>query len=169
MEQTRYGEIRNKDLSDWHMWHDATKDRYDEVYEELGFWRTLDSKAVALTFRWWSLLGLGVVLRVLFALLGSNRYEPFPIGNWKHFNTMWPDDPDWLRWLKWHLRNPWCDLRKFYLGFGYAMEVEHVEKSWGRVHWARFAVLSFALPFPEWKTRYLEVGWEKRGILSASL
>jgi len=165
MQRSRYGQIRDKDLSDWRTWHDAAKGRYGEAYDELGFWHTLDSKVVALTFR---VPILGAIPRIILALFGSNRYEPYPIANYDA-TQLWPGDPPWKQWIKWHLRNPWCDLRKFYLGFGYALEVEHVEKPWGWVHWARFAAFPFALPFPEWETRYFVVGWEQRGILNASL
>jgi hypothetical protein len=164
IQTTRYGKIRERDLSDCRVWLDAGKNRY----QERGIWRTLDARLVAVTFRFWSWFGLGVLMRLILALLGSNRYEPFPIGNREYVNELWDDDPDWLRWLKWHLRNPWCDLRKFYFGFGYATLVEHERKSWGWVHWARFDPLPFKVPFPEWETRYFVVGWEQRGILSAS-
>lgn len=164
IEPTRYSKIKQKSLSDWKTWCDAGKNRY----QQHGCWRTLDARLVAVTFRFWSWLGLGVLLRLVLALLGSNRYEPFPIGNWPGHSTMWPDDSDWLRWVKWHLRNPWCDLRKFYMGFGYAVFVKHKRTSWGWVHWARFDPLPFKIPFPEWETHYFVVGWEQRGILSAS-
>jgi len=192
MQLTRYGKVKQQGLGDWYVWYDAAKDRYTDVYENFGAWHTLDSKLVAITFNVPQLLGflprfflaspflwIGLVLgfyvnlwgfiALLLGVFGSNRYEPFPIGNWEESSTKWLGDPDWLRWVKWHLRNPLSDLRKFYLGFGYAVEVEHAEKSWGRVHWAKFATLPFAFPFPELECRYFEIGWEQRGILSISI
>lgn len=165
MHPTRYGKIKHMDLSDPCVWLDAAKDRYDMH----GFWRILDARLVAWTFQAKSLLGLGIVLRVLFALLGSNRYEPFPVGNRESVKNLYKDNPDWLRWIKWHLRNPWCDLRKFYMGFGYATYVEHQEKPWGNVHWAKFSLAPFKIPFPEYECRFCVVGWQQRGILSVSV
>lgn len=164
MKATRYSKIRHKDLSDWRVWLDAGKNRY----QERGIWRTLDARLVALTFK----LGpvLGCLARLALAILGSNRFEPSPIGNREYVNDLWKNDPAWLRALKWHIpRNPWCDLRKFYLGFGYALTVIHEPRNWGYIRWARFAWPRFRIPFPVFTCRFGHIGWEERGILSAGI
>ena len=161
---TRYHSISNKDLSDWTVWYDANKNRYHDTYEVLTFWHTLDAKAVAFTFKLPHILGTR--LRILLALLGSNRFEPFPIANNDAITYKWENNPDWLRWLRWHIRNPWSDLRKFYLGFGYAVFADNEQKGWGHIRWAHFKSLSFPIPFPVIETKWFKIGWKQRGILT---
>jgi hypothetical protein len=191
VEQTRYGRIRHLDLGDWRTWLDTVKDRYTEDGVGHGFWVTLDAKLVAATFRVpiigslarVVLAGIGPLLLVAalcafgwyglvafpLAWLGTNRYEPYPVGNNARVNNLWADRPDWLRWVYWHLRNPLVDLRKFYLlGFGYAVEVNQSTHGWGRVHWARFAGLPLAIPFPEFRMG-VRIGWKPQGILAAGI
>ena len=162
---TRFSKIANKDLSDWRVWHDAAKNRYSEDYEELGFWHTLDSKIVALTFK---IPVLGVIPRIIFSIF-TNRYEPYPIANTDEITDLWQGGAAAWRWLKWHIRNPVVDLRKFYLGFGYAKDVKHISYKWGKVRWAKFYKIPFRIPFPVLETKWFKLGWKQRGILSASL
>ena len=159
MPKTRYNSLKDKDLSDFEVWLDADKNRYNID----NFWVTLDAKLVAYTFNVFQ--PLGFICRFILALLGSNRYEPFPIGNNQEVTELWKNNPNWLRWLKWHVRNPWCDLRKFYTGFAYASEVYHEHRNkYLTIHWAKFNKRH--IPFPEFTTKYFVVGRQRRGILS---
>ena len=169
-EKTRFGKIMNEDLTDWKVWHDAAKNRYEEELDNLGFWQTFDSKIVAWSFK---LPGvIGTIVRIFFALMPfifTNRYEPYPIGNNEDVNNLYKGAPAFWRWFRWHIRNLYCDLRKFYLGFAYAEEVKHVQHKWGKIRWARFPNRKRALPFPVLETRFGHIGWEQRGILSGGL
>ena len=168
MEITRFGKIKGKDLSDWRVWHDAAKNRYEDELSYFGFWQTFDSKLIAFTFK--LPLFVGAPLRVIFSIIFcSNRYEPYPIGNNNYVNNLWKNKHPFIRWFLWHKRNPFCDLRKFYLGFGYAAKVIHSPKKWGYVRWVKFSWIPFWIPFVDIKTKYIDFGWQKRGILSAKL
>lgn len=190
IERTRYGKIYKRDLSDWRAWHDGLKDRY----EDPGFWNALDSKAVAATFHLpqplgaiarIALAGLGPFLGLAAGLMlggwwwlalaalypfGTNRYEPSVVGNNQAVDTLWSDRHPALRWALWHLRNPCPDLRKFYTGFAYALDVDHRQRRWGVARWARFPWLpDRRIPFPVLKWSLGHIGWETRGILSAGV
>ncbi|MFW6177360.1 MAG: hypothetical protein ACOC43_03235 [Desulfohalobiaceae bacterium] len=150
-----------------------SRDRYYEVYDNPeSFWTTLDSKLVAWSYYLPSILGS--LARVALALLGSNRYEPMPIGNREHVNTLWAGKPGWYRWLRWHIRNPWEDLKRFYLGFGQAEDVRWhgITEHFG--FWlALFHFLPFRIPFPYYKNKVwgweLMLGWKSRGVLSLTV
>lgn len=194
VQQTRYGGIEYLDLSNYNTWLDAGENRYEKVGIRHTFWVTLDAKLVAATFKLpqplgamariilagfgpticaagWFLLSSWAfwLLLLLLVPFGTNRYEPFPIGNWKHGDTMWMIEPHYMRWLKWHIRNPLADLRKFYMGFAYAEDVKHRPKPWGVVRWANFRPLSFRVPFPDYDGEWIGIGWKQRGIASIGL
>ena len=61
------------------------------------------------------------------------------------------------------------DLRKFYLGFAYAVYINHRQHRWGKIHWARFAALPFKIPFPELETERLTFGFQNRGLFSVGI
>lgn len=157
----------------WKQIREANKpqDRYYKHYSNPeSFWFTLDSKVVDWTYS----IPLGVILRIIYSILGcSNRYEPMPIGNNPEIINLWKDKSDFTRYILWRIRNPFEDLRKFYLGFACANDVqsqqftEHL-KLW----WAKFDFLSFRIPFPYYKRHFgnwrLMIGWKSRGIISIS-
>ena len=155
----------------WKDIREATKkeDRYYKVYDDPeGFWVTLDSKIVAWTYN----IPLGIIPRVIYSIIGlSNRHEPMPIGNRKYINNLWKDKPSWIRYILWKIRNPWEDLKKFYLGFATAEDVTYTQiTDHFKIWWAKFSWCSFRVPFPyfTWEGNYVElkIGWKSRGILS---
>lgn len=148
------------------------RDRYYEVYDNPeSFWTTLDSRIVAYTFNLPTIVGLP--LRILYSIVGlSNRYEPMPIGNNERTNNLWKDKPDWLRYLLWKVRNPWEDLKKFYLGFANAESSDWYGLTDHFGFWlAKFKYIPFRIPFPYYKNEFdngleLMLGWKSRGVLS---
>ncbi len=131
---------------------------------------TLDHYAVAATWQWPQ--PFGGLSRILLAIvIGSNRYEPMPAGgNWDR----WPDRRPWIRWILWHIRNFCEDLRKFYLGFGYAQQADPIQVTKHfRIWMARFERLPWRLPFPYYKysNSWIEImiGWKSRGIVSVTI
>lgn len=125
----------------------------------------LDYRAVRATLRMPT--AVAVPARVVLALLGSNRLEPMPAGGQ---SGRWGDWPDPIRYLLWHLRNPFEDLRKYSLGFGYAdpgsIREQRISEHL-RLWWWGF------LPFPYYKRRIgrvqLMLGWKSRGIVSLTV
>jgi len=148
------------------------RDRFYRVYDNPeSFWTTLDAKVVAWTYEFGP---SGILFRILYAILGiSNRYEPMPIGNKSEINNLWSRWPPWIRYLLWRVRNPWEDLRKFYLGFAYARDIKTYQVSKHFKFWlARFRWIPFRIPFPYYKKQnFLEImiGWKSRGILSVTI
>jgi hypothetical protein len=108
----------------------------------------------------WAWLYLLPVLPV-----ATNRLEPMPAGGQAE---RWGEWPALVRWYLWHVRNPWEDLRKFYLGFGYARRVtEQRLTAHLRIWWWGW------LPFPYYKRRagpvQFMLGWKSRGIISLTV
>ena len=149
-----------------------SKDRYYTHYKNPeSFWTTLDSNIVAWTYEFGP---SGVLMRILYSIIGcSNRYEPMPIGNRPGVYNLWQKWPPWIRYLLWRVRNPWEDLRKFYLGFACAQKVESYQVTNNFKFWlATFPWVPFRIPFPYYKRQnFLEImiGWKSRGILSLTI
>lgn len=174
---TRWNKIRNEDLTDWKILWDGAKNRYPHP----TFWNTLDSKIVAYSFKLPFIFG--TIVRILLSIIiVSNRFEPFPIGNNERITNLWSSYPDFIRYIMWKVRNPFEDLRKFYLGFGLALSVEekiiwHKEtekrKTKLSIWMPKFKEVPFRIPlFPYFKSSpksggfQIMLGWKSRGILS---
>jgi hypothetical protein len=94
-------------------------DYKDDHKENLHFWNRLDTDLVNATWKYPQ--PIGGIMRIGLALLGSNRVDPYPSGSRDKVRNWLSDYPRWVRYLAWHtIRNPWQDLLKYYLGFGYA-------------------------------------------------
>lgn len=158
-------------------WENDDVARYESEYrkddtEELGWWEKLDTRVFNWTFKF--PIPIGTVLRIFFAFLNMNHRNPMPT----HLR-MWDDKPQWKRWLLWRMRNPWEDLRKFYLGFGWAF---YTDRLWylqpyknGFTEFRVYAPWKIPI-FPyfqkklflfgrEWDFR---IGFKKRGLFSVT-
>ena len=112
---------------------------------------------------WWGWIALLPLLP-----LASNRLEPMPAGG---KSDLWKDKNKWVRWYLWHVRNPFEDLKKYYLGYGYAEEcVEQRLTENLKITWADFGKVK--IPFPYYRNDnvfgklQVMIGWKARGIVS---
>ncbi len=167
-------------------WENDDVARYEGEYrkdntKELDWWERLDTDVFNWTFhfpgikdliRGYVCIPLGTIFRIIFCILGLNHRNPMPT----HLK-MWDDKPQWMRWLLWRVRNPWEDLRKLYLGFGWAF---YTDKLWYlqsyKNDFTEFRIYApWKIPlFPyfqkklflfgrEWDFR---IGFKKRGLFS---
>lgn len=156
-------------------YNDAGEVRVDPRYENPGWWETLDTRLYNATLEQpWI---VGAILRFLLALAGSNHQEPMPIGNNPHVTNLWADKPQWVRYILWRLRNPWEDMRKFYLGYGlafYSDQLWVVDVADNKYTTTKIYAPWGAPVFPNIYV-YLPANWEffigfkKRGMFSISL
>lgn len=148
---------------------------YDSRYEELNFWNTLDADLYNRTLNYPK--PIGTILRVLLAILLSNHQEPMPVGNNDHVMNLWRNKPNWFRYMMWRVRNPWEDLRKLYLGFGWAFYkgklwyIPVIDNEYIRIRlYAPYKAPLFpeiyVFPFRKWE---FFIGFKKRGMFSISL
>jgi len=156
-------------------WHCCYDPDFEDHGIELDFWSKLDTDVYNWTLKY--PVPLGTVLRIGCCILNMNHRNPVPISSSEHVAYLWWSYPQWLRWVLWRtVRNPWEDLRKLYLGFGWAFYADKV--------WAvdlvnkrkKFRIRIYApwkIPlFPQldwyfWGMQ-LTTGWKKRGVLSLS-
>lgn len=165
---------------------DGKPDRYNEDWTINYSWK-YEFHGIEMT--WWDKLDcdlynfslklpqpLGFLFRFLMAILGSNHRHPMPMSKQEDVAYLWWDKPNWVRYLLWHYyRNPWADLRKLYLGFGWAF---YADKVWyiplittKRIRfWIKAPWKIPLFPHFEWDngTWEFDIGFKDRGIFSLS-
>lgn len=152
---------------------------YDPDFEyhgiELDFWAKLDTDLYNWTLKF--PFPIGTFFRILFSILGMNHRNPVPISSSHHVAHLWWNRPQWQRYILWRVRNPWEDLRKLYLGFGWAF---YSDKLWRFVIYesnkvtidlfAPYKIPVFPhielLLFDRWFE--IDIGFKKRGCFSLS-
>ena len=157
-----------------HRYNNGWSIKYDSRYSEYNFWNTLDSDLYNETLNYPK--PVGSILRFGLTLLSSNHQEPMPVGNNSHVMNLWSDKPSWFRYIMWRIRNPWEDLRKLYLGFGWAF---YQDKLWYipliendkvdlKIYapWKVPLFPSFYLFHGNWE---FFIGFKKRGMFSISI
>ena len=147
---------------------DKSEDRYKKQYPDKHdtFWYTLDSKLVAWSYSLPPVISW--VVRFHLALLGTNRREPMPIGNRDSVTNLWKDSSDWYRWVRWHLRNLFVDLKRYYLGFGhYRDRAEKKRYWWFIVNWVKIGPIKWPFPRIDNPNPYYDfrIGWKDSGHL----
>lgn len=146
---------------------------FERYNMELDFWTRLDHDLYNWTYKF--PVPLGTIFRIIFSILMMNHRNPVPISHNEHVAHLWWDKPQWVRYLLWRVRNPWEDLRKLYLGFGWAF---YADKLW-RVelinkHKTKLYIYApYKIPlFPYFEkvigSMELAVGFKKRGLFSIS-
>lgn len=173
--------------------HEKVRPKEDFRGDKGHFWNRFDTNLHNWTYD--QPMIVGIILRLVFALLGSNRLDPYPSGNKAKVRNLWQDWPRPARWFMWHIRNFMQDFRKYYLGFASAFYTDrlhfagyHIAKKsrpssiWKELkigfHMPKFTWLPFPVPFPIMEFRpwpdvlvpiRFVIGWKHRGLFSITL